>query len=100
MLLTYDGNGVYCELMTYVNNHTEVKEMPRRNGAGPKGAGSMTGRGFGLCSGTKAVKHGAGLEMGLAAIETGSKQQKELLQEQRSLLQNRLEIIDKRLKGL
>ncbi|HBR03844.1 MAG TPA: hypothetical protein DD738_14680 [Ruminiclostridium sp.] len=92
--------------------------MPRRNGAGPKGAGSMTGRGFGLCSGTKAVKHGAGLEMGLglgracrrgfghgfgrgfAAIETGSKQQKELLQEQRSLLQNRLEIIDKRLKGL
>ena len=39
--------------------------MPRRDGTGPMGAGSMTGRGFGLCTGANAVKYGAGLGMGL-----------------------------------
>ncbi|NLY09691.1 MAG: DUF5320 domain-containing protein, partial [Tissierellia bacterium] len=29
--------------------------MPRRDGTGPMGAGSMTGRGFGLCTGANAV---------------------------------------------
>ncbi|OFI06320.1 hypothetical protein CLOACE_10930 [Clostridium acetireducens DSM 10703] len=31
--------------------------MPRRNGTGPMGAGSMTGRGLGLCTGANAVKY-------------------------------------------
>ncbi len=92
--------------------------MPRRDGTGPMGAGSMTGRGFGLCSGTKAVKYGVGMGMGLglglacrrgfgrgfgrgfAAIRTDSKSQRELLQEQQSLLQNRLSVINKQLKDL
>ena len=39
--------------------------MPRRDGTGPMGAGSMTGRGLGLCTGANAVKYGAGLGMGL-----------------------------------
>lgn len=39
--------------------------MPRRDGTGPMGAGSMTGRGLGLCTGANVVKYGAGLGMGL-----------------------------------
>ena len=39
--------------------------MPRRDGTGPMGAGSMTGRGLGLCTGANAVKYGAGIGMGL-----------------------------------
>ena len=39
--------------------------MPRRDGTGPMGGGSMTGRGLGLCTGANAVKYGAGLGMGL-----------------------------------
>ena len=75
--------------------------MPRRDGTGPMGAGSMTGRGLGLCTGTNAVKYGAGLGMGLglglacrrgfgrgfgrgfANNQTSSKTQKELLSEQK-----------------
>ena len=90
--------------------------MPRRDGTVPMGAGSMTGRGIGICSGTKAAKYGAGLGMGLglacrrgfsrgfgrsfAANQTGSKSQKELLQEQRSLLQAKLEAVDKQMESL
>lgn len=90
--------------------------MPRRDGTGPMGAGSMTGRGIGICSGTKAAKYGAGLGMGLglacrrgfgrgfgrsfAANQTGSKSQKELLQEQRILLQAKLEAVDKQMESL
>ena len=39
--------------------------MPRRDGTGPMGAGSMTGRGLGSCTGANAVKYGAGLGLGL-----------------------------------
>lgn len=65
MLLTYDANGVYCELMTYVANDKEVKDMPGRDETDPMGDGSMTGRGFGPYSRTKTVKYGVGLGMGL-----------------------------------
>ena len=88
--------------------------MPRRDGTGPMGAGSMTGRGIGICSGTKAAKYGAGIGMGLglglacrrgfgrglAASQTDPKSQKELLQEQRSLLQAKLEAVDKQMESL
>ena len=88
--------------------------MPRRDGTGPMGAGSMTGRGFGLCTGANAVKYGAGLGMGLglglacrrgfgrgfAFNQTSSKTQKELLNEQKTMLQERLEVIDKQLESL
>ena len=92
--------------------------MPRRDGTGPMGAVSMTGRGLGLCTGASAVKYGAGLGMGLglglacrrgfgrgfgrgsAFNQTSSKTQKELLNEQKTMLQDRLEVIDKQLENL
>jgi hypothetical protein len=39
--------------------------MPRRDGTGPMGAGSMTGRGLGSCTNSNAVKYGVGLGLGL-----------------------------------
>lgn len=104
--------------MTYVRNYKEVNGMPRRDGTGPMGAGTMTGRGLGFCTGANAVKYGAGLGMGLglglacrhgfgrgfgggfAVNQTSSKTQKELLQEQKNMLQDRLEVIDKQLENL
>ena len=92
--------------------------MPRRDGTGPMGAGPMTGRGLGLCTGANAVKYGAGLGLGLglglacrrgfgrgfgrgfAVNQNSSKTQKELLQEQKDLLKNRLDVIDKQLENL
>ncbi len=90
--------------------------MPGRDGTGPMGAGSMTGRGLGFCSGANAVRYGkgSGTRLGLAcrrgfgrgfgrrlAIkETSPKTQKELLRKQKSILQDRLEVIEKQLKDL
>jgi len=92
--------------------------MPGRDGTGPRGIGSMTGRGLGLCTGTKAAKYGAGLGIGLglglacrrgfgrgfgrgvASNEVSSETKKELLQEQKDALQNRLKVIDQQLEGL
>lgn len=86
--------------------------MPRRDGTGPTGVGSMTGRGLGLCTGANAIRHGAGFGMGLklacrrgfgrgfAVNQTSSKTRKELLQEQKDILQNHLEVIDKKLENL
>lgn len=105
--------------MAYATNHKEVKSMPRRDGTGPMGAGSMTGRGLGLCTGANAVKYGAGLGMmglglglacrrgfgrgfgrGFAINQTSPKTQKELLNEQKTMLQDRLEVIGKQLENL
>ena len=92
--------------------------MPRMDGTGPMGAGSMTGRGLGACTGSKAVKYGAGLGFGfglglacrhgfgrgfgrgIAAKLNSSKTQKELLQEKRNALKSRLDVIDKQLENL
>ncbi len=92
--------------------------MPRRDGTGPMGAGSMTGRGLGSCTGARAVKYGVGLGLGLGlgfacrrgfgrglgrgvpVKQNSSKTQKELLQEQRDALKSRLEAIDKQLDNL
>jgi hypothetical protein len=82
--------------------------MPRRDGTGPIGAGSMTGRGLGPCANPNAVRYGAGLGQGLGrglrrgvnVNQSSSKTQKELLQEQREVLKNRVEVIDKQLENL
>ena len=88
--------------------------MPRRDGSGPMGAGSMTGRGLGLCTGINAarcgIRLGLGLGLGLAfrhgfgrrlAINKASSEtQKEALLEQKDVLRNRLEVIDEQLKKL
>ena len=39
--------------------------MPRRDGTGPMGRGSMTGRGLGVCTGVNASGFGRGMGMGL-----------------------------------
>lgn len=67
--------------MAYDINYKEVNSMPRRDGTGQMGAGTMTGRGF-------------------AINQTSSKTQEELLNEQKTVLQNRLEVIDKQLENL
>ena len=92
--------------------------MPRRDGTGPMGGGSMTGRGLGLCTGANAVKYGAGLGMGLglglacrrgfgrgfgrgsAINRISTKTQKERLNEQKAMLQDRLEVIEKQMENL
>ena len=92
--------------------------MPGGDGTGPMGAGSMTGRGLGICKDANAVKCGAGLGMGLglglgcrrgfgrgfgrglAVDPTVSKTQKELLHEQKTMLQERLAVIDEQLESL
>ncbi len=90
--------------------------MPRRDGTGPMGAGSMTGRGIGLCTGAGTVKYGAGPGVGLGLAcrhgfsggfgkgfgvdQTSPKTQKEMLYEQKIILQDRLKVIDKQLEDL
>jgi hypothetical protein len=96
--------------------------MPGRDGTGPMGAGSMTGRGLGLCTGINAGRYGAGLGLGLglglacrrglgwwfgrgfgrdfALNPDSSKTPKELLEAQKDLLQNRINVINKQLENL
>jgi hypothetical protein len=96
--------------------------MPRRDGTGPMGAGPMTGRGLGACTGVNAARYGAGLAMGIGlglacrrgfrggfgrgfgrgfvADQTSQKTDKELLEEQKTVLQARLEAIEKQLESL
>lgn len=92
--------------------------MPRRDGTGPMGAGTMTGRGLGLCTRANEAKYSAGLGIGLglgrahrrgfgggfgrcfAISQNSTKTQKDLFQEQKELLQNQLEVINKQLEKL
>ena len=88
--------------------------MPRRDGTGPMGRGSMTGRGFGVCTGVNASGFGRGMGMGLGLGFRGcrrgfgfsgvtvnnvaSTSDKECLAEQKDLLEKRLELINKQLE--
>ncbi|NLJ40871.1 MAG: DUF5320 domain-containing protein [Clostridiales bacterium] len=88
--------------------------MPRRDGTGPMGAGAMCGRGLGPCAGDHAVNYGHGIGIGLGLglarrrgfgrcfsfYQASSKNQKELLKEQRTILKDQLEAIDKKLENL
>lgn len=101
--------------------------MPRRDGSGPMGAGSMTGRGKGICSGieTKGSAYTIGLKCGnrkgggLGKMRctyglskracyrnqsangslTGNEEQ-ELLMNQAKQLKNQLDDVKKRLEDL
>jgi hypothetical protein len=104
--------------LTYVINYLEVNRMPGRDGTGPIGAGPMTGRGLGFCTGADAARYGTGRGLGLglglacrrgfgrwfsrdlAIDEAIPKTQKELLQNQKAILEKRLEAIDKQLENL
>ncbi len=88
--------------------------MPKRDGTGPMGRGSMTGRGFGVCTGSKASGFGRGMGMGLGLGFRGCRKEagfsgvavnnvagnsdKEYLAEQKDLLEKRLELINKQLE--
>lgn len=84
--------------------------MPRRDGTGPMGLGSMTGRGLGSCTGANGLGSGLGLSgrrgfgrgfgRGVAVNQSSSKTQEALLQEQRDLLKSQLSAIDKQLENL
>ena len=90
--------------------------MPGRNGTGPMGAGAMSGRGLGLCSGAGNLARGARLGLGLGMAcrrgfgrgfrrfsvneEMTANHRKELLQLQKNTLKNRLVDIDRQLESL
>ncbi|MFA5384011.1 MAG: DUF5320 domain-containing protein [Eubacteriales bacterium] len=89
--------------------------MPGRDGTGPLGRGSMTGRGLGFCK-ANAARYGAGFGLGLGlgcrrgfgrgsgrwfnVGRTSLQTQKELLQEQKDVLQSRLDVINRQLENL
>jgi hypothetical protein len=92
--------------------------MPGRDGTGPMGAGQVTGRGLGLCSGANAGKFGAGSGMGLglrlgcrcsfrgsaksgvAVYQASGKTRQEWLRESRAALKSRLAEVDRELENL
>lgn len=85
--------------------------MPRRDGTGPMGFGTMTGRELGFCAGDNAGNYGRGYGLGLGCrrgsgrgfggninnYQDSSKTKTELLEERKNLLQRQLEIINKQL---
>jgi len=86
--------------------------MPRKDGTGPIGRGTMTGRGLGFCTGVNADRYGAGLGRGIGlgyGCRRGSEGRyngqlsgltdKQLLTEQKELLQKRLDAISKQLEN-
>ena len=86
--------------------------MPGRNGSGPTGAGPMTGRGMGFCSGRQAGQHGLGyfcrrflgrgfgFGRGFIGNSTSFQSDKEQLQAQRDALKNQLDALEKELERL
>jgi hypothetical protein len=110
-------------------NRKEVIMMPRGNGAGPMGMGSMTGRGAGFCAGSAVpgyMNAGVGYEMGFGrgrglrstfnfagrsgwgrfgnpvygGVNAPAADEKELLGNQAELLEKQLEQVKKRLNAL
>lgn len=86
--------------------------MPRRDGTGSMGMGSMTGRGMGYCNAAKAlgVIGGFGPGSGLGCRRgfgrngfnntINPEDQKYILMQQKTILQNRLDFIDNQLNKL
>ena len=97
--------------------------MARRDGTGPMGLGPLTGRGLGVCAGSRAVRYGAGLGMGMGlglglkmacrrgfgrgfgrstmnVDQSTNLNHKDRLHEEKEILQKRLEAIDKALEKL
>lgn len=90
--------------------------MPGRDGTGPRGAGAMTGGGFGYCAGgTGGVGFGAGLGMGLGrrrgrgfgrgfygnmVSAQEPVMEKDALSRQKRLLESRLALVNERLENL
>lgn len=79
--------------------------MPRRDGTGPMGRGSMTGRRRGLCNTAKGLDEIGGLGLGCRRgfrrngfnNSINSENQKDLLNEQKAILEDRLDLINSKL---
>lgn len=90
--------------------------MPRQDGTGPMGLGSLTGKGLGVCVGANPIRNGIGRGSGInfskrrgfgrgygrcnAIDQNDYQSQKSLLLEERGLLQNRLKVIERQLEHL
>lgn len=90
--------------------------MPQRDGTGPMGEGTMTGRGLGICSGTNESRGGRGLGRGCGRgggrgvgrgmgrvgglSDLSAKTPTELLQEEKAILKSRVDALEKRLENL
>jgi len=82
--------------------------MPKLDGTGPQGAGQMTGRGMGRCTGANPVcvrrglglrsRRGMGMGMGWSATGLTANEKKEALETEKELLKQELEAIEKELK--
>lgn len=85
--------------------------MPRRDGTGPIGNGSMTGRCMGYCVKAGVVDVGMGLGLGCRRgfrrwfggnndfCQIPNRTEKESLQEEKETLKNRLEAIEKQIES-
>ena len=87
--------------------------MPRMDGTGPMGAGTMTGRGHGPCAGGKSVGCGMGrgagmgrrmnngqeFRMGAAMNANPITDAREQLQQRRDFLKTQLDALDKTLQS-
>jgi len=90
--------------------------MPRRDGTGPMGIGTMRGRGLGLCNGEtdgtgfgRRSGRGRGMKSNFEcrrgfgrtfANETSVLSDEEVLSEQRELLQKRLDVVNRQLEDM
>lgn len=83
--------------------------MPGRNGTGPLGQGTMTGRGLGFCRSANQADNSRGLSGG-RGLGAGSRRnrrfcranadKKSLLTEEKKLLQARLEKVNQQLEDI
>ena len=75
--------------------------MPGRDGTGPLGQGSMTGRGLGLCGGARAgVRSGAGLRSGIRQNISVNGASKESLLAEKERLERGIKDIDAQINAL
>ena len=80
--------------------------MPNRDGTGPLGVGSMTGRGAGRCGRGLGLgrRFGGGRGRGWGGVasvtEIGAADEKQMLREQAQMLQAQLDSIKMRVEGL
>ena len=93
--------------------------MPGRDGTGPMGRGTMSGRGLGVCNGANTGGYGFGFgrgsgrglglgagfgcRRGFGGVFTGEAvalSDKEILSNQKELLQKRLELVRKQLENM
>lgn len=82
--------------------------MPGMNGTGPEGLGAMTGKGLGICRGTRAAGNpadnrgmnygrGMGCGRGMGFCRWNAADERGMLENEREILKNRIAVIDERL---